>query len=65
MINWIGLFAPGAKNEQYVGWKYITDADQGVVTLTAPGEPGTYELRYLLDNGYEPAAVCVRITVVP
>jgi Ca-activated chloride channel homolog len=63
--DWIGFFAPGAKNEHFLGWKYVPDADQGFLTLQAPEEPGTYEFRYLLDNGYEAAAVSVRITVVP
>lgn len=62
--DWVGLYPEGAKNEDYVAWKYVTD-DQGGVVLKAPEEPGTYEIRYLLDNGYESVATSVRIVVVP
>lgn len=60
--DWIGLYAAGAKNQEYVSWKYVTDAEQ---VLRAPVQPGTYEVRYLLDNGYESVATSVRIVVVP
>jgi Ca-activated chloride channel family protein len=63
--DWIGLYAPGAKNEDFLTWKYVADADQGKLTLQAPDKPGTYEMRYLLDNGYESVATSVRIVVLP
>ena len=63
--DWIGLYAAGAKNEDFVSWKYVTDADRGRLTLQAPDKPGTYEIRYLLDNGYESVATSVRIVVLP
>jgi hypothetical protein len=63
--DWIGLYAPGAKNQDYVTWKYVADVDQGRMTLQAPNQPGTYEMRYLLDNGYESVATSIRIVVLP
>ena len=63
--DWIGLFVTGASNEAFVTWKYVADADQGNLTLQAPDTPGTYEMRYLLDNGYESVATSMRIVVVP
>jgi Ca-activated chloride channel homolog len=63
--DWIGLYPPGSRNEDYLTWKYVTDADRGQVTLQAPDKPGTYELRYLLDNGYESVATSIRIVVLP
>ena len=63
--DWIGLYEAGAKNEDYKAWTYVADADQGQVTLKAPDRPGTYELRYLLDNGYESVATSLTIAVVP
>lgn len=63
--DWIGLYAPGAKNEDFLTWKYVTDADRGQVTLQAPDKPGMYEMRYLLDNGYESVATSIRIVVLP
>ena len=43
----------------------MTDADRGQVRLQAPDKPGTYEMRYLLDNGYESVATSIRIVVLP
>jgi Ca-activated chloride channel family protein len=63
--DWIGLYAAGAKNEDFLSWKYVTDADRGQVRLQAPDKPGTYEMRYLLDNGYESVATSIRIVVLP
>jgi len=63
--DWIGLYAAGARNEDFVSWKYVTDADRGQLTLQAPDRPGTYEMRYLLDNGYESVATTIRIVVLP
>jgi len=63
--DWIGLYASGAKNEDFLTWKYVADADQGKLTLQAPDKPGTYEMRYLLDNGYESVSTSVRIVVLP
>ena len=63
--DWIGLYAPGARNQEFLTWKYVADADQGKLTLQAPEMPGTYEMRYLLDNGYESVATSVRIVVLP
>jgi hypothetical protein len=63
--DWIGLYAPGSKNQEFLTWKYVSDADAGQVTLQAPEKPGTYEMRYLLDNGYESVATSIRIVVLP
>ena len=63
--DWIGLYAPGARNEDFMSWKYVTDANHGGLTLEAPDQPGTYEMRYLLENGFESVATSMRIVVVP
>lgn len=63
--DWIGLFPAGAKNEDFVSWKYVADLDHGRLTLAAPEQPGTYEMRYLVDNGYEAVATSIRIVVLP
>jgi Ca-activated chloride channel homolog len=63
--DWIGLYVPGARNEDYLTWRYVTDADRGQVMLQAPDKPGMYEMRYLLDNGHESVATSIRIVVVP
>src|SRR5207237_730499 len=38
--DWIGLYTPGAKNEDFLTWKYVADADQGGLVLKAPDQPG-------------------------
>jgi hypothetical protein len=63
--DWIGLYSPDAKNEDFLSWKYVADADRGQMKLLAPDKPGTYEMRYLLDNGYESVATSIRIVVLP
>ncbi|MBI3855645.1 MAG: hypothetical protein HY293_08130 [Planctomycetes bacterium] len=63
--DWIGFFAPGSKNEQFLTWQYVSDADSGRVVLRAPEEPGPYEMRYLLKNGFQAVAVSDQILVVP
>ncbi len=61
--DWIGLYAPDAKNEQYLTWMYAAPTAGGPATLKAPDQPGVYEIRYLLDNGYESVATSARIVV--
>ncbi|HEX7900016.1 MAG TPA: hypothetical protein VF950_19775 [Planctomycetota bacterium] len=61
--DWIGLYAPDAKNEQYLTWVYVAPSAGGLATLKAPDQPGVYEIRYLLDNGYESVATSTRILV--
>jgi hypothetical protein len=52
-FDWIGLFGAGDPNETYKEglWQY-TDSASGTMTFTAPGSPGDYEFRYLVDDGY-------------
>jgi len=53
--DWIGIFVPGAPNNVYVVWQYLTGGQTrklhgittGVVSFTAPSTPGTYEVRFL------------------
>ena len=58
--DWIGLYDLEAKNEDYLTWVYVAG---GKGTLKAPDKPGVYEIRYLLDNGYESVATSTRIIV--
>ena len=47
--DWVGLFALAAPVRNLVGVQEGRPA--GTVTLTAPATPGTYEARYLLEDG--------------
>ena len=61
--DWIGLYKVGDPNTAYQWWTYTVGATTGSVTLTAPTTPGTYEFRYLLNNGYTDAARSNPVTV--
>lgn len=49
--DWIGLYESGASNRSYEAYKYTSGDRTGFVTFRID-EPGTYEFRYLLNNGY-------------
>jgi hypothetical protein len=46
----VGVYAPGATNGQPLAYAYTRGATSGTTTLTSPATPGTYELRYVMDN---------------
>src|SRR5204862_3483617 len=54
--DWISLYASGATNTQYGAWYYTGSNLSGTLSFTAPASAGTYEIRYLLNNGYTSAA---------
>lgn len=53
--DWIGVFRTESPNQSYLKWRYVGSA-QGSGSLTVPSEAGTYELRYLKNNGYTSVA---------
>jgi parallel beta-helix repeat protein len=53
--DWIGLYAVGAPNTNYLAWTYTNAALSGSFTVT-PSAPGTYEFRYLVNDGYADVA---------
>jgi hypothetical protein len=61
--DWIGLFAMGTANTQPVWWAYTGGTSTGSVLVTAPATAGTYEFRYLLNNGYADAGRSNTVTV--
>ncbi len=57
--DWIGLFAPGAADANYLAWIYVscaqTDGDpkaSGSCPFPLPWGSGTYELRLLANDGF-------------
>jgi len=62
--DWIGLYAVGADNTSYLDYRYADGSDSGSVTMPAPGADGTYEFRYLLDNGYRSVATSNSVLVL-
>jgi hypothetical protein len=62
--DWIGLFKVDAKNNDHGGrWKYTEGRTSGTLTFTAPAEPGQYEFRYLLNDGYTDVRARAGLTV--
>jgi hypothetical protein len=64
-LDWIALVNLGDANEDYEHgwWQYTRGATSGTLTLSAPTQPGEYEFRYLLDDGYLEAGRSSRVTV--
>jgi len=61
--DWVGLYAAGASNTQYLWWEYTGGSTSGSLGLAAPTTPGTYEFRYLLNDGYTSVATSNAVTV--
>lgn len=61
--DWIGIFKVGASNYEYGWYVYTSGATSGTANLTAPSLPGSYEFRYLQNNGYTDVARSVTVTV--
>ena len=62
--DWVGIFAVGTANTQFLEWAYAGSA-QGHVTLHAPENLGTYEIRYLKNDGFDSVAKSSTFTVTP
>jgi hypothetical protein len=64
--DWIGLFRADASNisDEDGWWTYTNGASSGALTIEAPRQPGSYEFRYLLNDGYADIARS-RFTVTP
>ena len=54
--DWVGLFKVGDPNTAYGWWRYTNGTTSGSFTITVPNAPGTYEFRYLLQNGFTDSA---------
>lgn len=61
--DWVALFKVGDSNLLYGWWEYTVGATSGTLTLTAPAQPGVYEFRYLVDDGFIDAGRSATITV--
>jgi hypothetical protein len=62
--DWLGLYQVGASNTAYLAWTYTGGTTSGSTTFfSAPSSAGQYEIRYLLNNGYDSVAVSNTITV--
>jgi len=51
--NWIGLYKKGDTNDRkHIWWRYLPDAVEGDFELPSIDDPGSYEIRAFLNNGY-------------
>ncbi len=63
LLDWIGLYRTGDPNLTPIWYQYTTSATSATINLPAPMQPGTYQFRYLLNNGYTHVAQSVAVTV--
>jgi hypothetical protein len=61
--DWVGVFAAGAPDTDYLSWSYVPTGTAGSLSLTAPATPGVFEVRYLRDNGYTSVTGSARFSV--
>jgi hypothetical protein len=63
--DWIALLKVGASSTSYVNgwWDYTNGAASGTFALSAPTQPGEYEFRYLVDDGFTDVARTSAVTV--
>ena len=63
--DWIAIFKAGSGNEAWndIWWNYTDGSSTGTFTISAPAEPGLYEFRYFLDDGFEVAVKSSLVTV--
>lgn len=57
--DWVAQYNPGAPHNPWIGtWKPVPLPRPAVVTMTAPGTAGTYELRLFANNLYTLIGSC-------
>jgi hypothetical protein len=64
--DWIGLYKQNALNKDYIPgwWKWVPAGPTGTMEFASFTTPGMYDARYLLEGGYNAAAVTsFRVTV--
>ena len=55
--DWIGLYARGSEDRQFVSWQYLEGTAAGQRTFEAPNDVGAYEFRMFANDGYVRLAV--------
>ena len=61
--DWIGLYARGADDREFVAWQYLEGAASGQRTFVAPNDVGPYEFRMFANDGYARLAVSAPFNV--
>ena len=65
--DWIAIYKVGSSHFAYgdIWWSYTQGSSAGTFTIPAPGQPGLYEFRYFVDDGFEMTAKSSVIEVTP
>ena len=69
--DWVGLVGASAADGTYMDWKYLngtrtrpaTGLTGAAVTFTMPATPGTYNVRFFLNDSWTKLATSATITV--
>ncbi len=62
--DWVGLFRLGTLNSAYISRQHTNGTTSGSLPFTLPNQPGIYEFRYLLHDGFTSVAVSNPINVI-
>ena len=61
--DWVGLFRVGSSNSEYLDFGYTTGGTAGTFNVIMPTQTGSYEFRYMLNNGLTSAATSNAVSV--
>ncbi len=62
--SWIGFYKVDSADTQYISWNYLSSLTDGIYTVTAPSELGTYNFRIFYDSGYTKTSTSDSIQVI-
>ncbi len=66
-LDWFGIYVPRAADtgENLIGhaWRYTGGGTSGSLTFSAPTQPGQYEFRYFLEDGFTRVHRSISFTV--
>lgn len=63
--DWVGLFRVGDDNRLYLAYVFTGGAPSGSTSFAAPTGAGSYQFRYLLDDGWNDSARSSNFVVLP
>lgn len=56
VTDWVAIYVETAPDTQFGPWQYIPAGAEGTITLPKPAS-GRYQVRYLVNDGFQRAAV--------